>query len=121
MPPVQADDASTKPEESSPLLGAPLAHQQDSAPVPITPVILGGPDEAPVVYGVEKKRLTFPRYNIIKALLEAVRNLSKNELDKRSGHTDARKLLKKMVQEDGDWARAIIMPQGPGTGYGIRK
>ena len=96
------------------------AEQNEPSP-PITPVELRGRHEGPVVYGKVKKRLTFARYNIIKALLEADGNLSMYELDRKSGHTDARKILKSMAKQDEDWARAIIMPEGPGTGFGICK
>jgi len=94
---------------------------QNEALPPLIPVILSGPDDEPIVYGVRKKRLTWARYDTIKALLDAKRNLSKKELDKKSGHKDARKFLKKMAAKDEDWARAIIMPEGPCTGYGIRR
>ena len=56
---------------------------------------------------------------MIKALLTANRPLSKDELDKRSGHSEARKLLKALAKSDLDWAKVIIHPVGPGTGYGI--
>lgn len=88
---------------------------------PIIPVVLNGPDGEPVVYGKAKRRLTRARYNVVKTLMDAGRNLSKDELDRKSGHTEARKLLRALADSDPDWDRAIIRPEGPGTGYGIRR
>ncbi len=92
-----------------------------TAPEPSPPVMLKGPNDNPIVLGKEKKRLTTARYNVVKALLGASRNLSKDELDKKSGHTEARKILQSLARSDPDWAEVIIWPVGPGTGYGIRR
>jgi hypothetical protein len=88
---------------------------------PIEPVVLGGPDDDPIVYGKAKKRLSKPRYDTVKALLAVGRSLSKQELDDRSGHTDARKFLKDLAKKDEDWARAIVFPETYGSGYSIRR
>jgi hypothetical protein len=83
-------------------------------------VILNGPDGDPIVRGKSKPRLSKSRYDVVKALLDAGRNLLKDELDKRSKRTDARKLLKALADSDPDWAAVIVFPVGHGTGYGIR-
>jgi hypothetical protein len=123
MPPDRSCDSQINTEVNTELSES--THSQEAeqkpAPPPIIPVKLCGRDEGPIVYGVRKKRLTPARYDIIKALLEADRNLTKDQLDSKSGRTEARKTLKKLFDSDKDWAKAIILPEGPGTGYGIRK
>lgn len=84
-------------------------------------VKLFGRDEQPEVNGNRKPILTAARYDAVKALIEAGEGaLSKDELDRKSGHTDARKLLKALAHDDADWAEVILFPGTPGKGYRIR-
>jgi len=84
-------------------------------------VMLFGRGEQPEVNGKRKPILTAPRYDAVKALIEAGESgLTKDQLDKKSGHTDARKLLKALANDDDDWAEVIIFPGTPGKGYRIR-
>ena len=84
-------------------------------------VQLYGPGEKPKVNGKYKKTLTAKRYNTVQALIQAGENgLTKDELDKKSGHTEARKALADMAKKHADWGAAIIMPQETGKRYRIR-
>jgi hypothetical protein len=84
-------------------------------------VVLRRLGERPVVGGVEKGRLTLPQYDVVKALLDAgERGLSKDDLDRKSKHGDARKILKRLAESDPDWKAVISFPDKPGGGYRIR-
>jgi len=84
-------------------------------------VILGEPGDEPIVNGVIKPRLTFPRFHVIKALLEAGKNgLSKDELADRSGHGDAHRILKRLAGSDLDWRSVIQLAGEPGGRYRLR-
>jgi len=64
--------------------------------------------------------LTRPQYGVVKALLEAgERGLSKDELDHKSKHGDARKILKRLAESDADWKAVIHFPGKPGVGCRI--
>jgi hypothetical protein len=83
-------------------------------------VLLGAPGERPIVDGIEKSALTLPQYDVVKALLEAgKRGLSKDELDRKSKHGDARKILKRLAESDPDWKAVIYFPGKTGGGYRI--
>src|SRR5262249_22497142 len=108
--------------------GTVLPPSKESAPeteptsLPPTPaVILIGLDRNPIVLGKEKKRLTEAKYDVVKALLDADRNLSKDELDRKSGRSEARKHLKDLAKSDPDWEAVIEFPSVYGAGYGIRR
>ncbi len=80
-------------------------------------LILRGRDECPIVLGKEKAPLTDRQYNVIKTLLDAgKRGLTKDKLDEKSGHPDARKVLKALQKQDEDWAAVIQMPGTAGKG-----
>ncbi|MCI0463306.1 MAG: hypothetical protein L0Z62_40685 [Gemmataceae bacterium] len=84
-------------------------------------VVLRGPAERPLVLGREKPLLTRAQYNVIQALLDAgERGLSKDELDHKSGHGDARKILKRLADSDDGWQAVLPFPGKPGGGYRIR-
>jgi hypothetical protein len=83
-------------------------------------VVLGSRDEFPIVCGHTKGPLTRAQYDVVQALLEAgERGLSKDELDRKSKHGDARKILKRLAASDTDWKAVIHFPGKPGRGYGI--
>ena len=83
-------------------------------------VILREPHEGPIVCGRTKERLSRARYQVVKALLEARRPVSKDELDVLSGRTDARKHLTALARLDADWESVIVFPEKAGRGYSIR-
>jgi hypothetical protein len=64
-----------------------------------------------------KPKLSDRECDVVQALLNAgERGLSKDDLDKKSGHSDARKVLKALRESDSDWATVIQMPGKPGQG-----
>lgn len=84
------------------------------------PVELRGPGRRVLVLGKQKPRLTQAKYNVIDALTRCwPRTLTKDELVKSSGHTDARKTLSSLADSDSDWAQVINMAGAPGKGYGL--
>ncbi|HUW82039.1 MAG TPA: hypothetical protein VMZ31_04475 [Phycisphaerae bacterium] len=85
-------------------------------------VVLGERYDSPVVLGKEKARLSNTRYDVLMALLAAGdRGLSKDDLVKKSGHTDAVAVLKRLAAKDPDWARVILLAERTGGGYRIRR
>jgi hypothetical protein len=81
-------------------------------------VVLQGEGKPPLVLGKEKKVLTFQRYNVILALLEAGSGgLNKDDLQTKSGHSDARKILKRLSESDPDWATVIQLAGVTGGRY----
>jgi hypothetical protein len=46
--------------------------------------------------------------------------LTKDQLDAKSGHSEARKILKRLATSDPDWAAVIQMPGLPGRRYRIQ-
>ncbi len=89
-------------------------------PSPAAPaVVLGGPNDEPTVRGKKKSKLPAAQFNVVKAMLAAKRPLTKDELDAKSGHTDARKILKTLADSDPDWRAVIHFAGKPGGRYRI--
>jgi hypothetical protein len=89
-------------------------------PANVPRVVLRGLGAGPIVGGVEKRSLTLPQYDVVKAVLEAgERGLSKDALDRKSKHGDARKILKRLAESDADWKAVIHFPGRAGGGYRI--
>jgi hypothetical protein len=81
---------------------------------------LSGPGKPPIVLGKKKPVLTPAQYNVVQALLLAGEGgLSKDELDKKSGHKEARKILKRLASSGADWASVIHFPRRKGMRYRI--
>jgi hypothetical protein len=100
---------------------APRASPSPTAEPDEPAVVLGGPDAQPFVRGKPAARLTAAQYDVVKALLEAgPAGLAKDDLDCRSGHTDARKILGNLARKDPAWADVIHMPGTAGRRYRIR-
>ena len=93
-------------------------------PIPVCQskaVRLFGPGEQPVVRGKKKDILTTPQYDVVQTLIEAGDSgLSKDQLVKKSGHGDARKIMKRLANRDSDWKAVLVFPGTPGRGYRIR-
>jgi len=86
-----------------------------------SPVVLQGQGNDVLVLGKPKTALTSPQYNVIQALLEAgAAGLNKDNLIEKSGHSDARGILKRLAASDAEWGRVIIMPGKPGGKYRVR-
>ncbi|MFQ5734468.1 MAG: hypothetical protein ACE5KM_21240 [Planctomycetaceae bacterium] len=104
-------------------LGAVPSNRIPTGPEPAassTMVFLYTRNDGPVVRGNEKQKLTVAQYDVVLALLKAGETgLTKDTLDKKSGHTDARKILKRLTKKDDDWDAAIPFPGGSGKGYRI--
>jgi hypothetical protein len=91
-----------------------------AAPASDRRVVLRGFSDHPTVCGVEKRPLTLPQYDVVSALLEAgERGLGKDELERKSKHGDARKILKRLAESDPDWSAVIRFPGRAGGGYRI--
>ena len=89
---------------------------EDPAPL----VILGKLGDKPTVRGKPKNPLTVPRYNVIKALLDAGENgLTGDALATKSGHGGAVNTLKTLAKGDPDWKAVISLPGKPGCRYRI--
>ena len=74
-----------------------------------------------MVMGKVKPLLTFAQHAVVKALLEAGEDgLTKDGLDACSGHSDARKILKRLHDSDPNWAAVIQLAGRSGCRYRIR-
>lgn len=109
-------------QEAARLSAEPSAPNDPGVPAPVNrpQVVLRGHGKRPIVSDVEKDPLTLPQYDVVNALLEAgERGLSKDELDRKSKHGDARKILKRLAESDPDWNTVIHFPGKPRGGYRI--
>jgi hypothetical protein len=79
------------------------------------PLILGGPDDEPIVFGVPKPRLSFSQYNAVRTVRDHP-GLTVDGLDEKSGHPDTRTILRKLRKGDPEWTAAIIFPGRNGRG-----
>jgi hypothetical protein len=121
LPLSPPEESNKTPADGAAPIPAPAEITATPLPEPAPPaVVLKGLNDDPIVRGKQKKRLTRARYDVVKAMLDAGRYLTKDDLDKKSKHTDARKLLRALAESDPDWKAVIVFPEGPGTGYGIR-
>jgi hypothetical protein len=95
-----------------------------SAPAEMAPsppsVELKGQGKPPLVLGKERRVLTGPQYDVIQALLDAGSGgLNKDEVEDKSRHSDARKILKRLVDSDPAWAKVISFAGRTGGRYHI--
>ena len=82
-------------------------------------VILFDLASAPIVNGIKVAPLTAARYDVVSALLNSDRRLNARDLDRKSKHEDARKLLESL-REIPDWSDVILMSGSERKGYGIK-
>jgi hypothetical protein len=83
-------------------------------------VVLRSRGDGAIVLG-RIKRLTKSRYDVVKALLDVGdAGLSKDELVTKSGHEDARGILKRLAKSDLDWKEVIQFARVTGGGYRIK-
>src|SRR5262249_2224152 len=74
----------------------------------IPAVELGEANEPVRVRGKQKPPLPPAKFSIIRALLDAwPGGLTKDELEEKSGYTNARTVLTDLIKSDTDWALAI--------------
>jgi hypothetical protein len=84
-------------------------------------VKLYGPGTEPVVKGKSKPILTPQQYDVVQTLIEAGSDgLTKDLFDKKSGHSEARKIMKRLADKDADWQLVLRFPGDTGKRYRIR-
>ena len=81
-------------------------------------------DDQPLVEGVPQPKLTQAEYDCIQALIDSRRDgldrIAGDELDKKSGHPDAHKILKSLIAKNPAWTNVLLFPNGKkGKGYGV--
>jgi hypothetical protein len=70
------------------------------------------------VNGKRKIGLTPAQADVVQALYEAGEaGLNKDELEANSGHSDARRILSRLVEKDADWAAVIHLAGAAHGGY----
>ena len=73
-----------------------------------------------MVLGIAQVPLTFAQFNVVQALVDAgPAGLTKDALIDKSGHTDARAILKRIAKRSSQWAAVILFPGTPGVRYRI--
>jgi integrase/recombinase XerC len=81
-------------------------------------VILGGPDDNPIVLDLTKPRLRRKPHRVVKTLLDAGPNgLSERALIALSGCGGARGILKALCENDAEWRAVIRFPGKRGGGH----
>lgn len=97
---------------------APSLHAPHAPAVMLVPaVVLAGPDDAPIVFGVPKRPLAPKTYHAVKALIDAgEKGLNKDSLNADS---DRITLLRRLREKDNDWKDAISFPGEPWGRYRI--
>ena len=84
-------------------------------------VVLGEPDEQPIVNGKIEPKLTKKRYKVVKALYDAGNDgLSGDELTRKSSG-GAVTILKNLARSNPDWESVIVLPGRPHGRYRIRQ
>ena len=78
-------------------------------------VVLYGPHEAPVVNDHDKPTLTYECYRVVKALVDAG-NRGRSLAKLQELASSARRILKRLCDEDEDWREVIWFPGGKGRG-----
>ena len=84
-------------------------------------VILYGPQDRPEVNGKRKEPLTRPQYDVVLALIRARDDgLTKDQLDEKSKHGDARKIMGRLADNDDDWKAVLLLAGITGGRYRIK-
>ncbi|MGD0089102.1 MAG: hypothetical protein ABSE73_04220 [Planctomycetota bacterium] len=83
-------------------------------------VRLGDPGDDVCILGRDYPHVTFAQYNVAKALLELGEDGAiEKELIRKSGHSDARKILKRLAAKDG-WKDVVQLAGRHGGRYRIK-
>jgi hypothetical protein len=83
-------------------------------------VALFAQDDFPIVNGNPLNSLTPAQYNVVLTLLMFPEiRFTKDELDQKSGHSDAIKILKRLAKKNDDWRSVISLAGTTGKGYAI--
>jgi len=83
-------------------------------------VVLGRPDEQPIIDGIRVPILPAAHYAVVKALVTRAgrEGFSEAELMEASGHDDARKILKRLARNER-WRSVIVFAGKSGGRYHI--
>ena len=66
------------------------------------------------------EKLSEAQFNVVQTLLQAgAKGLTKDELVRKSGHTDARGILRRLADSDERWENVISFAEAVGRGYRI--
>jgi hypothetical protein len=119
----------------APASGTEGEHARDTPPEPVSPglsqedssgskrdppVILGGLDDEPLVFGRRKKRLTPGQYRVVKVLVDAYpERVSLDVLANRSDTSDPVGMIDRLRKCDDDWACVLFKPGRSHGGYGL--
>jgi hypothetical protein len=107
-----SSQACATPRETAP----PRAPTQNQPPV----VLPTDPTHPVLVLGKQKPAITIPQRNVIATLLKCMpKSLSREELEAKSGHKDARHILKRLAR-DADWRKVILFSGRTRTGYRVQ-
>jgi hypothetical protein len=88
----------------------------DGDPGP-SPILLSGKEHPVLIRGVKQPELTAAQYDVLAALVAAgSRGLTKVQLVKASGHTDAVKILGRIASASTELAGVILFPGKSGQG-----
>ena len=106
-----------------PVESPPLDASDETTPkvlaAPTRPIVLGGPDDAPVVRGIEKEYLTRNQYQVVKVLFDAFPSrVAGDTLARKSGTEDPVGVIDRLSR-DKDWASVLSKPGKAHGGYGI--
>ena len=97
----------------------PRRDEPQSLAAPTLPIALGGPDDAPIVRGIEKDILTPTEYRVVKAMLDAFpKRLAGDNLARKSEAEDPVGAIDRLIR-DKDWASVLSKAGKPHGGYGI--
>jgi len=86
---------------------------------PFRPIVLGGPDDAPVVRGIEKDYLTPTQYQVVKVLFDAFPSRVAGDALARKSETEDPVGVIDRLSRDKDWASVLSKPGKAHGGYGI--
>jgi hypothetical protein len=87
--------------------------------VPAPPIVLGGPDDAPIVRGIEKDYLTPTQYRVVKVLVDAFPAKVAGDTLARKSKTDDPVGVIDRLSRDKEWASVLSKAGKPHGGYGI--
>ena len=120
---IQEERETVKPEDGPQYTDAPAPSENKATPTPETtafPILLGEPEDEPIVRGKVKNRLTAGQYRVVKALIDAhPERLGKDTLARRSNTEDPIGMIDRL-RKDADWESVLDKPGQAHGGYGIR-
>lgn len=112
---AEGRDANSAPERPTDVGATPRGPSPPESPPKVA--LSDRLDEKVAYVAGKEKKLTTPQYDVVKALLAAGNDgLSKDALDQKGKHGDARKILSRLRESDPDWAKVIVMPGRPHSG-----